>query len=113
MTRFRVNSWNLNMADAAIDHYTSRGASVVLTYMAYYGEAVPKEHHASYVFKQRTLNSYWVPTETTWNRIAQRRQHNPLVFTCGRSATAYSCRECGGCLREYYACKARLNNAHR
>lgn len=108
MARFRTNMWNLELADTAVEHYTSRGFSVILTFMAYYGETIPSEYKQYYTFKKRTLNSYWVLKPHAWNDVMARYQHNPLVFSCGRSATAYACRECGGCLREYYACKARM-----
>ena len=111
MARFRTNMWNLEMADAAVEHYTSRGASVVLTFMAYFSESIPEGYEQHYTFKKRTLNSYWVPTTAAWDSVVERYHDNPLVFTCGRSSTAYACRECGGCLREYYCCRARMQES--
>lgn len=110
MVRFRTNMWNLELLDDAVHHYTTQGIAVVLTFMAYYTESIPEGYEDYYHFKKRTLNSYWVPTEEAWKQVAERYPYNPLVFTCGRSATAYACRHCGGCLREYYACKARMQD---
>lgn len=109
--RFRVNTWNLELADKAIEHYTSAGIPVVLTFMAYYQLDLPKGHEAYYDFRKRTLNSYWVITEAGWNMVTDRYRDNPLVLTCGRDAKTHACSACRNCEREYHRCLERIAKA--
>jgi len=106
--RFRVNTWNLELADQVVAHYTSRGVPVVLTAMAYYRKKTRKGHEGNYVFKKRTLNSYWVLTPEMGAEIAARYADNPLVFTCGSTLTDYPCKKCNKCERFYLETMARL-----
>lgn len=106
--RIRTNTWNLELVDQAVEYYSSRGVPVVLTFMAYYGIPIPAEHQENYSFRQRTLNSYWVITPKAWDEVMSRYQDNCLVFSCGKDAETFACKDCGNCLREYHATAKRL-----
>jgi hypothetical protein len=105
--RVRTNTWNLQLVDTVVEHYTGREIPVVLTFMAYYTETLPEEHAKSYEFKKRTLNSYWVITQDSWNKITSRYANNRLVHTCGKDANTHGCKYCGNCLREYFSTISR------
>lgn len=110
--RFRTNMWNLVLARETIEHYTAREIPVVLTFMAYYTEdAIPEGYRHSYVFRQRTLNSYYAITSDAWRSVMNMWWDNPWVYSCGkvegeRGKTA--CARCGNCIREYYVAKERM-----
>jgi hypothetical protein len=108
--RFRANTWNINLCDAVVDHYTKREnpVPVVLTFMAYYTEPVPEKHQQFYSFRQRTLNSYWVITQNGWDRVLGRYAGNQYVYACGKDADTFKCHRCGNCLREYFATIERM-----
>ena len=76
--------------------------------MAYYGEAVKPGFESHYVFKKRTLNSYWCVTPAAWNAIMQRYAGCSYVYACGKDPNIYSCARCGNCLREYFACAEKI-----
>jgi hypothetical protein len=101
--RFRTNMWNLKLCDDAVDFYTSKGTPVVLTFMAYYTEAIPEIYQKYYELKKRTLNEYQVMTQRAWDEVMYRYKDNVLVYSCGKNAGVYSCARCGNCLREYFA----------
>lgn len=105
--RVRVNAWNRRtVVPAAVRHYRSLGASIALTFMAYFTEAVPKSHTADYVWRSRTLNSYWCLRESTWRSIMREYPYS-TVWSCSGPGPSL-CRHCGACLREYYAAKERM-----
>jgi len=114
--RVRVNSWNFNIVKKAVEYYTSRDIAVVLTFMAYYTETVPEDHKKHYIYKKRTLNSYNVIKTDIWKMIMKEFEYNALVSSCSKvegEKAIRACRHCGNCLREYYACKIRLNNLNK
>jgi len=112
--RARVNTWNLELVEQIIDEWTAHDVPVVLTFMAYYRQDIPEAYRSSYTFRQRTLNSYWVLTDEAHKRIVNTlKLDNPRVLTCGKDNHTYSCRECGVCLREYFATAARLKGTIR
>ena len=106
--RVRTNTWNLDIIDQAIDHYTALGIPVVLTFMAYYAKTIPEKYKHNYEFRQRTMNSYWVITQEAWDEIMDRYANNSYVYTCGKSANDFACHRCGNCLREYFATMEKL-----
>jgi len=106
--RVRANTWNVRVINDAVAHYTAKDVPVVLTFMAYYTETIPKEHKQYYGYRKRTLNSYWVITQEGWDEVYGRYKHNPYVYTCGRDADTHACKFCGNCLREYYATLERI-----
>lgn len=109
--RMRVNMWNLELVDEAIEYYTSRQVPVILTFMAYYDLEVPDEYKKYYIFKKRTLNSYWVIRSETWKGIMDKYWKNPNVYSCSKiegELGSRACSRCGNCLREYFATMERL-----
>jgi hypothetical protein len=108
--RARVNTWNAETVLAIVDHYTTRGIVVVLTFMAYYTQDIPDAHRSYYAVKKRTINSYWVITDAAYAEIVARYKHNRLVTTCGADNNTYSCVSCGVCSREYKTSKERICN---
>jgi len=106
--RFRANAWNRDLLKEAVRYYTKLEVPVVITFMAYYYDSdkveLAKAHH--YVFKTRTLNSYWVIGEEG-EYIEDDFRDNPFVYTCGYKGT-HPCKRCGNCLREYFATMERM-----
>jgi len=112
--RFRTNTWNVDLADDCIVHYTAHSVPIVLTFMAYFDTAdkIPEEHKNNYVFRKRTLNSYNAITTAAWRKVMQRYENNKWVHSCGRIEGELGdthCRFCGNCLREYFATLTRMN----
>ncbi len=109
--RVRANTWNLDLVDAAIAHYTGlHKVPVVLTFMAYFKEDAPylMHHEMNYAWRKRTLNSYWAIKTVMWSKIMRIYEHNPLVYSCGREGIASGCVRCGNCLREYFVTTERM-----
>jgi len=109
--RVRVNTWNLGIVESAVDYYSKREVSVVLTFMAYYAGKIPDEHQKNYVFRKRTVNSYWAITTQAWEDVMARYKYNIWVYSCGKiegEKGTTSCRHCGNCLREYFATMEKL-----
>ncbi len=114
--RVRTNTWNLNLVDVVVEHYSSREVPIVLTFMAYFGTAaaIPEEHKADYIFRQRTLNSYWAIITEAWEKVMARYKYNKWVYSCGKiegEKGTTACRHCGNCLREYFATMERIRTA--
>ena len=113
--RFRANTWNIWLLKKAIEYYThidaSRKIPVVVTFMAYYNETIPKGHQRNYTYRKRTLNSYWVIHPNDCASIMQEFWRDSYVYLCGKDAMTFSCQRCGNCIREYYNTKERMRNA--
>ena len=108
--RVRVNCWNIEtVVNPAIEYYTGKQIPVVLTFMAYYKQSIPEYHKQNYVWKKRTLNSYYVLHQDVIESIMREYRSNPYVYSCGIKGE-YSCKFCGNCIREYYNTKERLRN---
>jgi len=107
--RFRVNLWNLRLLKEAIVYYTFKKVPVILTFMAYYNQSIPEEYQNNYIFKQRTLNSYWCMKSELVNEIMGLFKGNPYVYSCTVKGQ-HSCKFCGNCIREYYNTKERMSN---
>lgn len=113
MVRVRTNTWNLGIVDCVVDWYTVRGVAVVLTFMAYFEGAkrIPADHRANYILRKRTMNEYTAVTTEAWREVMRRYEGNILVSSCGKIEGEWgntSCRYCGVCLREYFACRERM-----
>lgn len=111
--RFRANTWNINLAADCVGYYSAHDVPVVLTFMAYYNkESVPSGYRDDYVWRKRTLNSYWAITTSAWRRIMSYFDDNKWVHSCGKIEGELGdthCRFCGNCLREYFATLTRMN----
>lgn len=111
--RARVNTWNLRLVDEIVRYYTIKEVPVILTFMAYFELPIPEAHKCNYVFRKRTLNSYWAITTEAWRQVMKRYENNKWVHSCGKiegELGETKCKFCGNCLREYYATMERLRN---
>jgi hypothetical protein len=106
--RFRTNAWNIEILKQAVEFYTTRDISVVLTFMAYYSSDIPEDFKQFYSYNKRTLNEYYTIKKEKWDEIVELFRGNPLVFTCGKDYNIHPCKNCGNCLREYYKTKERM-----
>jgi hypothetical protein len=106
--RVRVNAWNLEkIVVPVVNYYSELEIPVVLTYMVYYISVIPEKYKCWYVWKKRTLNSYYVPNANFMEWVEDEFKRNPYVYTCGWKGT-HSCMRCGNCIREYFNTKERL-----
>jgi hypothetical protein len=109
--RFRVDMWNLGICDDVIKWYSDSSIPIILTFMAYYDErAIPEMWKDCYIYRKRTLNSYYAITTDAWERVMSRYKYNKWVHSCGKiegEKGVTSCRFCGNCLREYFATTER------
>lgn len=109
--RFRTNMWNIGIVGKAIEYYTEKEVSVVLTFMAYYNDEIPEKFKHNYIYRKRTLNDYWAITTDSWHVVMDLFEDNILVYSCGRiegEKGKTSCKYCGNCLREYYSTTVRM-----
>ncbi|MCK9569032.1 hypothetical protein M0R72_08830 [Candidatus Pacearchaeota archaeon] len=116
--RLLVSPTNGVLAHQAIDHWTKQDVPVVLTFMAYHQEPRIKtircgtpcdEAAPGWVARRRTTNTYWAVDGETWASIMHAYRKNPLVYSCGEGlGGSIKCRQCGNCLREYFATKERM-----
>jgi len=113
--RVRVNSWNIDrLVEKAVDYYTSRQVPVILTFMAYFDtaeKAIPQPFREDYIFRRRTINSYWAITTDAWRKIMGRFADNKLVSSCGKIEGEdgdTKCKFCGNCLREFFSTMERM-----
>lgn len=113
--RFRTNTWNITQLIEAVEYYTSRKVPIVLTFMAYFDTAdkIPENHRMNYMFRKRTLNSYWAITTEAWRGIMSIFQDYSYVYSCGKiegEKGTTKCERCGNCIREYFVTKERMRN---
>ncbi len=125
--RIRTNMWNLNtVVIPAVKYYTEKEVPVVLTFMAYYqkGDEIPddikiksfrykRRLEQTYVFRKRTLNSYWAITTIAWEFIMEKFKHNHWLYSCSKiegELGTYKCHRCGNCLREYFYTMEKFRN---
>ena len=113
--RFRVNMWNLWLLKEAVNYYAKREVPIVLTFMAYYDESsIPTMFKGNYIFRERTINSYYAITTESWRRVSrfwEDTEYDKWVYTCGKiegERGTTLCRFCGNCIREYHATMERM-----
>jgi len=114
--RLRVNTWNLDLVDDAVEYYSEREVPIVLTFMAYFKGEIPEAHiedpeKSSYIFRKRTLNEYWAIKTDSWRGIMNRYADNKWVYSCGKiegERGVTGCRYCGNCVREYHNSMERM-----
>ena len=64
-----------------------------------------------YIYRKRTLNSYYAISTEAWREVMELYENNPLVYSCGKiegELGTTSCSRCGNCLREYFNTKEKL-----
>jgi len=119
--RLLVSPFNTELVARAIRHWTDWEIPVVLTFMAYHKEprlqtvrcGTPCDEAAQgWTERRRTLNTYWAVEAETWASIMYAYRKNKLVYSCGEGMNgSVKCRQCGNCLREYFATKLRIADA--
>ena len=112
--RFRTNTWNLDLADIAINNYSELEIPIVLTFMAYFDTPVKVGFEQDYIYRKRTLNSYFAITTEAWEWVMSRYKFNKWVYSCGKiegERGTSLCRFCGNCIREYFATIERMRLA--
>jgi hypothetical protein len=109
--RIRTNTWNIDsVVNPAIQYYSLREVPIVLTFMAYYEEK-PQMIGGEYMFRKRTINSYYAIRTDTWLRIMDDYRLNKWVYSCGKiegEQGVSGCRFCGNCVREYFVTMERM-----
>lgn len=110
--RIRTNTWNLeNVVIPAVRYYSVRNVPIVLTFMAYYVSPIPEKHKKNYMWKKRTLNSYFVIKTKIWERIMKLFRYSKWVYSCSKiegERAVRECARCGNCIREYFVTMERL-----
>jgi hypothetical protein len=112
--RIRTNTWNIfDVVYPAIQYYTEKEVPVVLTFMAYFDswDKMPIAHTPNYIFRKRTLNSYYAITTKAWEEIMEEFKYNPYVYSCGKiegEKGTTKCARCGNCIREYFVTQERM-----
>jgi len=109
--RVRVNVWNLTLTDEVVDYYSRREVPIILTFMAYFVTPIKEGFKQHYLFRKRTLNSYWAISTASWETVMNRYKYNKWVYCCGKiegEKGTTACRHCGNCIREYFATMERL-----
>lgn len=132
--RARVSPTNWKYIEEAVACWTAKNIPVVLTFMAYYNQAPPglekafgaycvEENHyderaeckkwttgyEAYVWKKRTLNSYWCPTREYMRQciIHMKKFGGRLVTVCG-TLDSGKCSECKNCVNYYWITRKHL-----
>lgn len=114
--RIRTNTWNIfDVVYPAVNYYTEREVPVVLTFMAYFdtSDKIPEHHRENYIFRKRTLNSYYAITTKAWREVMQEFEDNIYVDSCGKiegEKGNTKCRFCGNCLKHYFACSEKMRD---
>jgi hypothetical protein len=99
--RARVDTWNIDMVQKIISHYTSLSVPVVLTFTRYYDMIKKDNFNFWYRLKKHVLHDYWDVTEDAWWMLMATLARNTLVFSCGSPYSSY-CRDCGVCETLYW-----------
>jgi hypothetical protein len=127
--RLLVSPFNTELVAQAIQHWTDWVVPVVLTFMAYHKEPGDPQgrdwtgeswvgpgprplcaEQIGWVERRRTTNTYWAVDAETWASIMYDYRKNDLVYSCGEGMNgSIKCRQCGNCLREYFATKERIH----
>ena len=110
--RYRTNMWNLDRLPYVVDYYSRRQVPIVLTFMAYFNlNSIPKIYESCYIYRQRTMNSYYAITTEAWETAMFPYRYNKWIYSCGKiegERGTNKCRYCGNCLREYFATMERM-----
>jgi len=95
--RVRVNSWDMETIDRAVEHYwNTHGVPVVLTFMRYYnGDLIPEEAKNDYEWRKSIVNDYFCLKQEALLRIMSRYKGKG-VRMCGTpvSSNCVDCRNC-------------------
>ena len=112
--RFLTNTWNMLVCDDAVEWYTDRQVTVVLTFMAYHSEdSIPLVFREHYIKRARTTNTYWAITTAGWRMVMDQYTDNLWVHSCGKIEGEWGntkCRHCGNCHREFFVTTERMSD---
>lgn len=82
--RIRSNLWNTeSVIKPAINYYTNKEVPVILTFMRYFHINIKEEYKKFYIWKKKTLNSYWCLREDAEDKVMALFNKNTLVYKCG------------------------------
>lgn len=97
--RFRLNTWNVDLARRVIRRYGSREIPVLLTFMAYYTTLPQKPE--DYETKRRTLNTYQIIKPEARKRLERELGvDQAMVRTC-TTPYSHTCKDCNNCALLY------------
>jgi len=105
--RFRVNAWNTSLLEKAILYYSFWHVPVVMTFMDYFVTPLLEGFEDCYSWQKHVLNSYWMLKPEVRVSLVNRYEQAGAVYACGKGESSF-CRDCGNCLREYFATTERL-----
>jgi hypothetical protein len=95
--RFRLNMWNLPVANAVVAYYTAYGIPVVMTFMRYKDiNNIPEQYRKDYVFKKNVSSEYYCLAPAVRNSVMEAWDSNQKVLQCGSSFRPF-CKYCGNC----------------
>lgn len=100
--RVRVDSWDLEVVDRAVEHYLEKHrVPVVLTFMRYYnGDLIPLWNQNDYEWRKSIINDYWcIKPEVILSIMT--RYKGLGVRMCGTPAGS-GCIDCRNCELLYY-----------
>ena len=108
--RFRVNSWNLDLAENVIKNYERKNVPVVLTFMRYYSKnRIPKEFRKDYKLKKSIIHNYlMIKKQKREEIVAFFKEKYNNIFQCGSYESSF-CRDCGNCKKFYFTTKSLLS----
>lgn len=115
--RVRANAWNESpVIIPAVKWYSEREVPVVLTFMAYHEKkSIPHQYRCCYIYRKRTLNSYYAISTMAWRTIMDHYWSDKWVYSCGKiegELGITACRHCGNCLREYFVTMEQMDHGN-
>jgi hypothetical protein len=103
--RVRTAYWNTDIVNIAVEHYTSMGVPVVLTFLYFsdrhIGNSFPIEHLDKYEKVKHIVNDRYFIKPEYWRQIVSRYKNKSDVYTCG-TLKDHTCKSCRNCERLYY-----------
>lgn len=106
--RFRINLWNTELAQQAINYYGKCKVPIVLTFMRYYSkERIPLQFQEDYELKKSIIHNYYMINKVARNKIMESFKEDENIYQCGNYESSY-CKDCGICKKFYYKTKERM-----
>jgi hypothetical protein len=112
--RFRVNTWNLDLAEKAIRLWQDI-TPIILTDMRYYGadNGVPPpsvKNPEDYVFGKHILNSYWKLNDCGKAKVMELLSYHNVFWEGNPFYGSTLCKDCRLCEHFYFIAKERLKH---
>ena len=104
--RFRLNTWNVDLADEVVKYYADWfQVPVVMTFMRYSDENnIPEDQKSNYTYEKHIVNSYWLMKDDVKRQIMHSWADNGMVYMCG-TYDSDLCRDCENCWNLYWRWK--------